>query len=170
MATRHDFQLEGEPHTVAVDTIGGRMLVSVDGGEPLEVGGAAAAPTLVSVMRGAEAIPVYLTRQGRNLRVLVEGRAFLVRPGGAGGRARGEGGLVDPPGQILAPLAGVLVDIRITIGGRLVPGEVVMVIEAMKMQNEVQATLAGTVTAINATRGERVEKSDILVEYDPDEG
>ena len=169
MATRHDFQLEGEPHTVSVDTVAGRMFVSVDGGEPVEVLDVASSPGLVTIAHAGEAILVHVARQGRNLRVVVEGRTFVVRPGGAAGRPRGEGGLANPAGQILAPLAGVVVDIRVAVGDRIAPHDVVMVIEAMKMQNEVQATLDGTVTAVHPARGVRVDKGDLLIEYDPTE-
>ena len=113
-------------------------------------------------------IPVYVAREGRNLRVVVEGRTFIVAPGGVAGRSR-DLGSTDPPGEILAPLAGVVVEIRVAVGARIEAREVVAVVEAMKMQNEVQAALGGTVTAIHAVRGERVDKGDLLIEYEPDE-
>ena len=112
----------------------------------------------------------YVARDGRNLRVIVEGRSFLLAPPGAGGRERGVvGGAIDGPGRICAPLAGVVVDIRVAVGGRLAPRQAVVVIEAMKMQNEVQAPLAGLVTAIRCQQGVRVGKGDLLIEYTPDE-
>jgi biotin carboxyl carrier protein len=52
-------------------------------------------------------------------------------------------------------------------GDALEPRQVVVVIEAMKMQNEVQAPLAGTVTRIRCEAGARIEKGDVVVEYSP---
>ncbi len=170
MATRHDFQIDDEPYSVSVDAVGGGLRVSVDGGAPVEIAApSVTAPALLTIMRGGEPIPVYVTREGRFLRVIVEGRSFLVRPGGAAGRPRNGAGSSDPLGQILAPLAGVAVDIRVAVGDHVEAHDVVVVIEAMKMQNEVQSPLAGTVTAVPVERGVRVEKSDLLVEYTPDE-
>ena len=142
--------------------------MAVDGGAPLEVDAGFVIPGLLFVVRAGQLVPVYVARAGRNLRVVVEGRTFLVAPGGVAGRPRDTGG-TDPPGEILAPLNGVVVEIRVAVGDHIEAREVVAVVEAMKMQNEVQAALRGTVTAIHAIRGARVDKGDLLIEYTLDE-
>ncbi len=48
-------------------------------------------------------------------------------------------------------------------------GDVVMILEAMKMQNEIQAPLSGTVTAINCKPGESVEANSPLIIIQPEE-
>ena len=64
---------------------------------------------------------------------------------------------------------GVAVEVRVAVGDRIEARQGVVVIEAMKMQNEVQAPHSGVVTAIHVERGARVERGEILVEYTPDE-
>ena len=48
-------------------------------------------------------------------------------------------------------------------------GQALLVIEAMKMQNEVLAAHAGTVTQILIAEGARAGKGDVILEYDPEE-
>jgi pyruvate carboxylase subunit B len=108
-----------------------------------------------------------VSRQGQGYRVMVDGRSFDVTPVGAGGRQRGAvGGASDPPGKVSAPLAGVVIEVRVAVGDTVTTGQSLVVIEAMKMQNEVQAPRPGTVTAIRCEKGGRVERGELLVEYD----
>lgn len=170
MATRHRFQVDGAEHVVVVDDAGGRITVAIGDGEPQEIdvsGGGV--PGLVSIVRDGRPSRAYVTRQGRHLRVVVDGRTFILHAAGSGRERGAAGGASDPPGRITAPLAGVAVEVRVAVGDRIEPRQPVVVIEAMKMQNEVQAGHGGVVTAVHAERGVRVEKGDLLVEYTPDE-
>ena len=169
MATRHRFQVDGTLHTVMVDESGDRLTVTLDAAAPIEVDVTASGiPGLFSIIRDGVPFRAYVTRDGRNLRVVVDGRTFVLGAG-SGGRERGaSGGAGDPPGKISAPLAGVAVEVRVAVGDRIEPRQAVVVIEAMKMQNEVQAPHGGVVTAVHVERGGRVEKGEFLLEYTPD--
>lgn len=153
-----------------VDESGDRLALTVDDSPPVEVDvTTSGVPGLFSIIRDGVPSRAYVTREGRNLRVVVDGRTFVLGAAG-GGRERGaSGGAGDPPGKITAPLAGVAVDVRVQPGDRIEARQAVVVIEAMKMQNEVQAPHGGVVTAVHAERGVRVEKGGLLVEYAPDE-
>ena len=171
MATRHRFQVDGQTHVVVVDESGGRLTVAIDDAPPVEVDvTSSGVPGLFSIISGGRPTRAYVTRDGRNLRVVVDGRTFVLGASGSG-RGRGaSGGATDPPGKISAPLAGVVVEIRVAVGDRIEARQSVVVIEAMKMQNEVQSPRSGVVSAVHAERGVRVEKSEVLFEYTPDEG
>ena len=170
MATRHRFQVDGQTHVVMVDESNDRLMVAIDDAPPVEVDvTTSGVPGLFSMISNGKPTRAYVTRDGRNLRVVVDGRTFVLGASG-GGRPRGAtGGASDPPGKITAPLAGVAVEIRVAVGDRIEARQGVVVIEAMKMQNEVQAPRGGIVTAVHAERGVRVEKGALLVEYTPDE-
>lgn len=169
MATRHRFSVAGVIHTVSVDDAGDGLVVRIDDGDPIEVDATTeGVPGLFSFVREGRPSRAYVTRDGKNLRVLVDGRSFHLAPG-SGSRERGAaGGLTDAPGKITTPLAGVVVDVRVKPGDRIEARQVVVVVEAMKMQNEVQAPHGGTVTAVGAQQGGRAEKGELLVEYTPD--
>lgn len=64
---------------------------------------------------------------------------------------------------ILAPLAGTIFKINVTEGQRVESGEVVMVLEAMKMETEVRAPASGAVQAIQVKEGDTVQVGDSLL-------
>jgi biotin carboxyl carrier protein len=168
MASRHRFQLGDANHVVVVDEVAGGLAVTIDDAPPILVDATAAGvPGLISMIVDQRPSRAYVSRQGQGYRVTVEGRSFDVTPVGAGGRQRGAvGGASDPPGKVSAPLAGVVMEVRVAVGDTVTTGQSLVVIEAMKMQNEVQAPRPGTVTAIRCEKGGRVERGELLVEYD----
>lgn len=64
--------------------------------------------------------------------------------------------------QIKAPMPGKILDIKVSVGQAVKRGEVLMILEAMKMENEIVASEDGTVAAILAAVGASVEAGDIL--------
>ncbi len=58
---------------------------------------------------------------------------------------------------VLSPMTGVVVEVYVEVGDEVAEGDVIMVIEAMKMNNELRAQRAGTVRVIHVTAGQRVE-------------
>lgn len=58
--------------------------------------------------------------------------------------------------NIIAPLPGIIVEILVKTGDRVEVGQAVAVLEAMKMENELQAEYSGTVVAVNVAEGDRV--------------
>jgi len=70
------------------------------------------------------------------------------------------------PAPVVAPMPGLIVRIHVTEGQRVIAGQGVVVIEAMKMENELRAAADGTVKSILAIHGSAVEKGTILVEFE----
>lgn len=64
---------------------------------------------------------------------------------------------------VTAPLPGTINDIRVKVGDKVSAGDVVVVLEAMKMQNNIEAEEAGTVTAVRVNKGDAVLEGDTLV-------
>jgi pyruvate carboxylase subunit B len=77
---------------------------------------------------------------------------------GGGERARG-------PGSLRAPMPGLIVRVLVEPGQEVEAGAGLVVLEAMKMENELKASAAGTVSAIRSQAGEAVEKGQVLVEF-----
>jgi biotin carboxyl carrier protein len=68
----------------------------------------------------------------------------------------------DEAGAIVAIMPGLIIKVNKQEGDHVEAGEVVLVLEAMKMQNELQAKRAGIVKQINVKRGETVEMRQVL--------
>lgn len=65
---------------------------------------------------------------------------------------------------IKAPMPGLVLRLEVEVGQAVTPGTGLLVLEAMKMENEIKATSAGTVRAIPVTPGQAVEKGTPLIE------
>jgi len=66
--------------------------------------------------------------------------------------------------SIRAPIAGKVVKVLVAPGDQVAPGTAVLVLEAMKMENELVAERGGAVTAVHRAAGQAVETGDLLVE------
>jgi propionyl-CoA carboxylase alpha chain len=71
-----------------------------------------------------------------------------------------------PGGAIAAPMPGKVIEIRVAVGDAVEAGQVVAVLEAMKMENHLRAAENGTVTEIRAAVGDQVEKDALLMVID----
>jgi len=65
-----------------------------------------------------------------------------------------------------APMPGLVVRVQAKAGDAIIAGAGLIVLEAMKMENELKAASAGTVKAVRVTPGEAVEKGQVLVEFE----
>jgi acetyl/propionyl-CoA carboxylase alpha subunit len=70
------------------------------------------------------------------------------------------------PAPIVAPMPGLIVKVNVVVGDVIEPGHGAIVMEAMKMENELRATAGGRVRAVNVEVGAPVEKGVVLVELE----
>ncbi len=68
------------------------------------------------------------------------------------------------PAPLIAPMPGLIVRVTVAPGDRVAVGDGLVVMEAMKMENELRTAAAGTVKAVHAKPGSAVEKGTVLVE------
>ena len=70
------------------------------------------------------------------------------------------------PGDVSTSMPGNIVDVLVKVGDTVKAGQAVLISEAMKMETEVQAPIAGTVKAVHVAKGDRVNPGDVLVEIE----
>ncbi len=63
---------------------------------------------------------------------------------------------------VTSPMPGKILNVKASVGAAVKRGDVVMILEAMKMENEIVAPEDGTVASINVAAGDAVEAGDIL--------
>jgi pyruvate carboxylase subunit B len=71
------------------------------------------------------------------------------------------------PAHLMAPMPGLIVRVNVKAGDSVRSGQGLVVMEAMKMENELRATAAGTVRRVAVTPGSAVEKGALLLELEP---
>ena len=71
-------------------------------------------------------------------------------------------------GCITTAMPGTIIDVKVKIGDRVEAGDSVIVIEAMKMENEIQSPTSGIVVAIHVAKGETVSPDETLLEIQPE--
>ncbi len=107
-----------------------------------------------------------------NYAVMVDGKVFdvVVAPGGSieniskGATATPSAANSAPAGEPLnAPLAGNIFKIMVDVGETVESGDVVLVMEAMKMETEIRANASGTISAILIKEGDAVAVGDVLL-------
>jgi acetyl-CoA/propionyl-CoA carboxylase biotin carboxyl carrier protein len=113
----------------------------------------------------------------RDLEVEVEGRRYRVRvwggeggpaPGPTAGAARARRHGPPPaagasPGRISVPMQGTIVEVLVEVGDTVEAGQAVCVLEAMKMENLVNADRAGTVAEVRVAPGDTVSAGDVVI-------
>ncbi len=69
------------------------------------------------------------------------------------------------PKDLKAPMPGLILDIKVTEGQAVLKGDVVVILEAMKMENAIKAPADGTVKAVKVKTGDNVEKNQVLIVF-----
>lgn len=107
-------------------------------------------------------------------KVSVGGKSFSIEVEGGsaaeqGAKKRKRSGRGKKSGTISSSIPGKVVSISVSEGQSVAEGEVVMILEAMKMQNEIHAPVSGSVSSVNCKPGESVEANSPLVVIEPEE-
>ena len=119
-----------------------------------------------------EEFEVDIERDGETWKVRVGGREFSIQvdsgvPGEVTRRSTGRGRRKNRSGTISSSIPGKVVSLHAAVGDRVEEGEVLLILEAMKMQNEIQAPIPGIVSEVNCESGDSVEANAPLVIIEP---
>ncbi len=138
----YSFKINGNKYDVAVNSVSGNIAdVTVNGTSyQVEMENVPAAPVQAAPAAAPAAAPVAAPAAPKP----------AAAPAGAGKAVK-------------SPLPGVIISINVNIGDAVKAGQVVAVLEAMKMENEIQAEFDGTVTAIHAAKGDSVLEGAAIV-------
>ena len=79
-----------------------------------------------------------------------------------------EAARADVTGGFAAPMTGIVREVRVAAGDRVAPGDVLLVLEAMKMEHPLVARAPGTVREVRVVAGQMVDPDEILIVVDPD--
>ena len=129
-------------------------------------------PDIRKVVVNGQEFEVELENDGDNWIAKVEGEEFVIQVPDAAPVAKkrsASGGKSKKSGKVSANIPGKVVTVEVKIGDVVSEGQVVMILEAMKMQNEIQAPVSGTVSEIHCEEGQSIEANVPLLVITPEE-
>ena len=158
-AARATIEVDGTPYEVAVDRKAGTVTVD---GETFPV----------ALERNGVGMVVHVGARRLHVRLAdgkaeVEGESLAWRVTGIGSASGTAGAAASHGARVKPPMNGKLDRMVAKVGQAVAKGDVLFVLEAMKMQNEVRSPMAGVVTAVHGQIGAAVEPSQVLVEISP---
>jgi biotin carboxyl carrier protein len=122
-----------------------------------------AEPCVYSVLLDGRSYEARVEETPSGLVVVIDGYRFEIEvrdPRRFGRRGAGAGS--EGVATVVAPMPGKVVRVLVAAGDSVVPGQGLLVVEAMKMQNEMKAARAGSVLSIHAREGDTVAAGEVL--------
>ena len=166
-----DIEINGRSRTVSIErSAHGRYRVTVDG-RPREIDAARSGALGLSLLlvdgAGALSRDVQIAPAGRagELLIRIEGRTVVARVNGRRTRGGGADGVAHAHGEqtVVAPMPGRVVRVLVAAGDTVAARQGVVVVEAMKMENELRAPKAGRVKDVAVEPGASVEAGRVLL-------
>jgi biotin carboxyl carrier protein len=158
----YDVNIDGKGYRLDLERADADWSCRLDGRE-MEVDAVLARPDVLSLRIGNQAYEVKCERVGSDLHLWVGSRRFAAEvrdPRSLRNRSRA----VDDhgPRKLTAPMPGKIVRVMVTEGSVVEAGAGVLVVEAMKMQNEIKSPKKGTIRKILVSQGAAVNAGDVL--------
>lgn len=165
---KYDIEIDGTTLTVDVQqTRDGRFRVIVDDGEPQLLTAKQLGAAEWSLDRGDGPRTVGAFVSGDHASLVVDGHPIAVTITDPRDKALAMGGR-GGAGAVGTPMPGVIVRVPVQVGQVISAGAVVVVVEAMKMENDFKSPIDGIVQAIHVAPGQAVEANTLLVTVAPE--
>jgi biotin carboxyl carrier protein len=158
----YDVSIDGKSYRLELSRDDGKWLCRVEGRE-IPVDAVLARPDVLSLRIGNQAYEVKCERVGGEQHLWVGSRRFNIEvrdPRSLRGRVRTTDD--SGPRKLTAPMPGKVVRILVSAGVEVEAGAGILVVEAMKMQNELKSPKKGTIQKIFVSEGATVNSGDVL--------
>jgi biotin carboxyl carrier protein len=169
---RYYVTVQGEERTVDITESpgGGTARVELDG-QPVEVDLVDLGSSLHSLVLDGHSREMVLSRDAQAVTVWLDGERIDATVHDEVSKALSSIGGAATAGasEVVAPMPGVVVDIPVKVGDTIEAGQPVIIVEAMKMQNELAADAGGVVESIEVAVGDTVDGGAVLVKLEPPE-
>ncbi len=171
MKKKYVLHIAGEPHTATLARDGDRVAIQIDDGELREIDAELLHNDRALSLRidgrmhlvdltgrqATGAVAASVDGRAVELTVMDELRAMALESQGETGGS----------GAVVAEIPGLVVGINVAEGQAVSKGDTLLVLEAMKMQNEIAAPIDGVVTEVQVSQGQSVNAGDGLLKIEP---
>jgi oxaloacetate decarboxylase alpha subunit len=162
----YEFLAAGETHKVSLDRTEGKVIAILNG-KRLELDVCRVSPRTFSLVSGGKCYLAHVARQGRRLMVAVGASCFCLEvPEEPGASTYAGAAPSQDDGKVKAPMPGLVVKVDVTEGAEVQPGDVLVVVEAMKMEHELRAAFKAVVAKVHVKAGQQVDAFQPLLDLE----
>ncbi len=158
---------DGEPSEMSVRIDGDRALVEIGGRQHRLDLTPRADGTFVGIFESGRVLRSRIVPGKRETRIRTRGRDLTLRlfdPREEPAAAGPSGGV----SEVLAAMPGRVIEVKVRKGDSVGSGDLMLILEAMKMQNEIRAEASGTVASLECEAGQTVDSGAVLIRFEPD--
>lgn len=158
----YEVSIDGKNYRLELNRVDTGWQCRVDGRE-VEIDAVLARRDVLSILMGGKAYEIKRERTATDMHLWVGSVRYAVElrdPRSLRSRASADDG--QGPRKLLAPMPGKVVRVLVNEGAEVAAGQGVVVVEAMKMQNEIKSPKQGIVRKLVATAGANVNAGDVL--------
>ena len=166
-ATPFGLLIDGEVRRILVELSDGKIVVS-EGDQALEAEVRRISANELKLRRGDRSVRVFLARDGTRTFVALDGRQYVVAesrddPGRSGG---GDDLTAGGSLRVKAPMPGKVTKVAVSEGEAVRKNQTLVIVEAMKMENEIKTSIDGVVSKVHVAVGDLVDAERALVEVE----
>lgn len=156
-------ELGGQPHTIEIAQEQGKLTFAIDD-MPIAADAVEVAPGIYSLLIANRSYEVRVEPFASDLRVAIGHCEFITRVRDPRKWGRNRAGSASSEGRqmIAAPMPGRIVRVLVASGEEVAAGQGIVVVEAMKMQNEVRSPKRGKVERLLVAEGQALNAGDII--------
>jgi biotin carboxyl carrier protein len=155
--------IQGRQRTVELTQPGDRQRWKIDGRD-VEADAIEVSPGIYSIIVDGESIEVRVEASSSSLRLIASGKEFLATIEDPRALKKNRSGVAEAHGRqnVVAPMAGKIIRALVRSGDQVQSGQGLMIVEAMKMQNEIRSPKSGQVERIAVIEGQTVNPGEIV--------
>jgi biotin carboxyl carrier protein len=155
--------IQDRQRTVELKQPGERPRWRIDGRD-VEADAIEISPGIYSVVVDGESVEVRVEGTGQALRVVANGKEYIAVIENPRELKRNRTGAAEAQGRqnVVAPMAGKIIRAMVNIGDHVQSGQGLMIVEAMKMQNEIRSPKSGKVERVAVIEGQTVNPGDVV--------
>jgi biotin carboxyl carrier protein len=164
------FNIDQETYKIEIDSKDGRFLVKL-GGKQYHVDSQPISENCLSLLVDGKAYTVFVAEDKTKRYISVQGEQFCIEEAKSEAETRSvaESDTLKEIPTISSPMPGKIVKILVGEGDKVKKGQGLVIVEAMKMENEIRSPSAGIVKKINFKQGNLVDTADSIIELEPEE-
>jgi biotin carboxyl carrier protein len=156
-------EIDRNKRRVEMTQAGERPVWTIDG-QRLNADATELSSGIYSILINGKSFEVRMERSGAELRAITGSREFRIVIQDEREWRRKRGSAVEAEGrqQVLAPMPGKIVRVLVKTGDAVRAGQGLLVVEAMKMQNEIRAPKSGTIDRLAVVEGQTVHAGEVV--------